>query len=214
MVRTRLVDAFLAYIFVFMAVISCGFVVTSVLRLRTEEETGRAEAVLATPVSRTTWLAATTGCDVPRRHHVDRPHGVGPCRRLRASARGSGTRSCHRSPASSSYLPGTLVLGAFAVALHGLLPRATGLAWAAVALVALQVMLGQLLDLPDAVQALSPYSHLAAVPVDDFDVVPFVLLLVVAAALVAAGLVGIPPTRRGQRLTRRPLTVVATVRRP
>ena len=106
------------------------------------------------------------------------------------SARGSGTRCFHRSPDRSSYLPGALVLGAFALALHGLLPRATGLAWAAVALVALQVMLGQLLDLPDAVQALSPYWHLAAVPVDDFDVVPFVLLLVVAAALVAAGLWG------------------------
>ena len=53
-------DAFLAYIFVFMAVISSGFAVASVLRLRSEEESGRAEAVLATPVSRTTWLAATT----------------------------------------------------------------------------------------------------------------------------------------------------------
>ena len=66
----------------------------------------------------------------------------------------------------------------------------TGLAWAAVALVAMQVMLGQLLGLPDAVQALSPFEHLAAVPVDDFAVVPFVLLLVIAAALVAGGLWG------------------------
>lgn len=37
-----LVDEFLRYIFVFMAVISSAFVVTSVLRLRSEEENGRA----------------------------------------------------------------------------------------------------------------------------------------------------------------------------
>jgi ABC-2 type transport system permease protein len=76
------------------------------------------------------------------------------------------------------------------VALYGLLPRATGLAWAAVALIALQVILGQLLGLPDAVQAISPFWHLAAVPVDDFEVVPYVSLVLLAAALVAAGLWG------------------------
>ena len=184
-----LVDAFLAYIFVFMAVISCGFVVTSVLRLRTEEETGRAETVLATPVSRTTWLAATAVVTTLAITTLTVLMGLGLAVGYAVGA-GEWDQVLPQVAGQMSYLPGALVLGAFALALHGLLPRATGLAWAAVALVALQVMLGQLLDLPDAVQALSPYWHLAAVPVDDFDVVPFVLLLVVAAALVAAGLWG------------------------
>ena len=55
-------------------------------------------------------------------------------------------------------------------------------------------MLGELLGLPDVVDAISPFWHLAAVPVDDFAVVPFVTLLLVAAALVAAGPVGVPAT--------------------
>ena len=76
------------------------------------------------------------------------------------------------------------------MALFGLLPRGTGLAWAAVAFVALQVMLGELLGLPGVVDAISPFSHLAAVPVDDFAVVPFLTLLLVASALVGAGLWG------------------------
>jgi ABC-2 type transport system permease protein len=42
-----------------MAVISTGFAVTSVLRLRSEGESGRAEAVLATRVPRTSWVGAT-----------------------------------------------------------------------------------------------------------------------------------------------------------
>ncbi|CAN0382525.1 unnamed protein product, partial [Phaeothamnion confervicola] len=58
--QDAIMDAFLAYMFLFMAVISCGFVVASVLRLRAEEEADRTEAVLATPVSRTSWMAATT----------------------------------------------------------------------------------------------------------------------------------------------------------
>ena len=54
-----LIDAFLRYILLFMAVVSTGFGVSTVLRLRSEEESGRAEAVLATGVSRTRWVAAT-----------------------------------------------------------------------------------------------------------------------------------------------------------
>lgn len=184
-----LVDAFLAYIFVFMAVISCGFVVASVLRLRTEEETGRAEAVLATPVSRTTWLAATTAVAFLAATKLTLLMGLGLAAGY-ALGTGEWDQVLPQVAGQLAYLPGTLVVGGLAVALYGLLPRGTGLAWAAVALIALQVMLGQLLGLPDAVETLSPFLHLAAVPVDDFAVIPFVVLLLVAAALVAAGLWG------------------------
>ena len=184
-----LVDAFLAYIFVFMAVISCGAVVASVLRLRTEEETGRAEAVLATPVSRTTWLAATTAVAFLAVTKITVLMGLGLALGY-ALGTGEWDQVLPQVGGQLAYLPGTLVIGAFAVALYGLLPRGTGLAWAAVAFVALQVMLGELLGLPGVVDAISPFSHLAAVPVDDFAVVPFLTLLLVASALVAAGLWG------------------------
>ena len=184
-----LVDAFLAYIFVFMAVISCGFIVASVLRLRTEEETGRAEAVLATQVSRTTWMAATIAVTLIAVAKLTLLMGLGLALGY-ALGTGEWNQVLPQVAGQLAYLPGTLVIGAFALALYGLLPRATGLAWAAVAFVALQVMLGQLLGLPDAVEAISPFWHLSAVPVDDFAVAPFVLLLLVAAALVAAGVWG------------------------
>lgn len=184
-----LVDAFLAYIFVFMAVISCGFVVSSVLRLRTEEESGRAEAVLATPVSRTAWMAATTAVAFLAVAKLTLLMGLGLAVGY-ALGTGEWSQVLPQVGGQLAYLPGTLVIGALAVALYGLLPNATGLAWAAVALVPLQVILGQLLALPDAVEAISPFWHLAAVPVDDFAVVPFVLLLLVAVALVATGMWG------------------------
>ena len=192
-----LVDAFLAYIFVFMAVISCGAVVASVLRLRTEEATGRAEAVLATPVSRTTWLAATTAVAFLAVTKITVLMGLGLALGY-AVGTGEWDQVLPQVGGQLAYLPGTLVIGALAVALYGLLPRGTGLAWAAVAFVALQVMLGELLGLPDVVDAISPFSHLAAVPVDDFAVLPFLTLLLVASALVGAGLWGF---RRRDALT-------------
>jgi ABC-2 type transport system permease protein len=187
--EAALVDAFLAYIYLFMAVIACGFVVASVLRLRAEEEAGRAEVVLATPVSRTTWTAATTAIALVGAAAMTVLMGLGLALGY-AFGEGEWDQVLTQVADQQAYLPGVLVLGALAVALHGCLPRATGLAWAAVAFVALQVILGQLLGLPDAVQALSPFWHLADVPVQDFDAVPYVVLVVLAAALVAAGLWG------------------------
>jgi ABC-2 type transport system permease protein len=184
-----LIDAFLAYIFLFLAVIACGFVVASALRLRAEEEAGRTEVVLATPVSRTSWMAATAALALLAASVLTVLMGLGLAVGY-GLASGEWDRVVGQVGGQLAYLPGTLVVGALAVALHGLLPRGTGLAWVAVALVALQVVLGQLLGLPDAVQALSPFWHLAAVPVDDFEVVPYASLVLVSVALVAAGLWG------------------------
>jgi ABC-2 type transport system permease protein len=184
-----LVDAFLGYMFLFMAVIACGFVVSSVLRLRSEEEAGRAEVVLATPVSRTSWMAATTGVALVAATKLTVIMGLGLAVGY-GLASGEWDQVVPQVAGQLAYLPGVLVVGALAAALYGLIPRGTGLAWAAVALIAVQVILGQLLGLPDAVQAVSPFWHLAAVPVDDFEVVPYVSLLLLTVALVAAGLWG------------------------
>jgi ABC-2 type transport system permease protein len=184
-----LVDAFLAYIYVFMGVVSCCFAVASALRLRTEEEAGRAEAVLATPVSRAAWVAATSAVVLLGVAVLTVLMGLGL-----AVGYALGSGEWGRVPAhvggQLAYLPGTLVVGALAIALFGLLPRASLLAWAAVAAISVQVMLGELLRLPDVVDAISPFWHLAAVPVEELDVAPFLSLLLLAVALVGAGLWG------------------------
>ena len=53
-----LVDAYLATIFSIQALLAAAYAVSSVLRARTEESTGRAEAVLATATSRAAWLGS------------------------------------------------------------------------------------------------------------------------------------------------------------
>jgi ABC-2 type transport system permease protein len=89
-----------------------------------------------------------------------------------------------------AYLPGVLVVAAFAVAVVGLLPRRSLLAWILVAAVFFQTMLGETLRLPDAVDAISPFWHLPGVPGEPFDPIPGLVELLLALALAALGLWG------------------------
>lgn len=181
-----LVDAFLSSIHAMMATVSCGFVVSSVLRLRAEEASGRADVVLAAPVRRTTWVAAFTAVAFLGVTAITLLAGLGLGAGY-ATAADEWSRLAPQAVGQLARLPGTLVVGAFAVALCGLMPRLAGAAWALVALVALEQLLGKQLGLPDALAGLSPYWHLPAVPVEDLSVVSSVVLLGVAGALVLAG---------------------------
>jgi ABC-2 type transport system permease protein len=87
-------------------------------------------------------------------------------------------------------IPATLVLGGLAVALFGWLPRFCSLAWAALLIALLLGQLGQLLQLPQWLMDLSPYSHIPLVPTEDVRWTPLIVLTVIAAALIAAGVAG------------------------
>jgi ABC-2 type transport system permease protein len=87
--------------------------------------------------------------------------------------------------------PGTLVLAGFALAVVGLAPRFSAMAWGLLAVVAVVELFGELLRLPGWVRDLSPFEHLSAVPAEDPAALPLLALTGLAAALAAAGLVGI-----------------------
>lgn len=184
-----LIDAFLRYIFLFMAVISTGFAVTSVLRLRSEEESGRAEAVLATRVPRSSWFAATVVVVALGSLALSVAMGLGL-----AVGYGLGTGEWDQVVAQVggqlSYLPGVLVVAGGAVAIIGVRPLWSLLAWGGVAFIFFQVMLGETLRLPDWIDSISPFWHLPELPVQAFDPTAAVAELVLAAALVALGLWG------------------------
>jgi ABC-2 type transport system permease protein len=184
-----LVDAFLQYIFVFMAVVSTGFVVTSVLRLRSEEESGRAEMVLATPVPRASWVSANVLVAVLGAALLSLVMGLGLAVGYGLAA-DEWDQLLDQLAGQLSYLPGVLVVAAAAVAIAGLLPRWSLLAWAAVAFVAFQMMLGDTLRLPSWVDAISPFWHLPGLPVEAFTPLPALSEVVLAAALVVLGLWG------------------------
>jgi ABC-2 type transport system permease protein len=184
-----LIDAFLRYIFLFLSVVSTGFAVSSILRLRSEEESGRAEAVLATGVSRTSWVAATVAVAGLGALALTLLMGIGLAVGY-ALGMGEWDQVVTQVAGQLAYLPGVLVVAAFAVAVAGLLPRRSMLAWVLVAAVVFQTMLGDTLHLPDAVDAVSPFWHLPGVPAEPFDPIPGLAELLLALGLVALGLWG------------------------
>jgi ABC-2 type transport system permease protein len=70
---------------------------------------------------------------------------------------------------------------------HGLGWAATVVGWTALAWCSFVGMFGDLMNLPSSVTVLSPFEHVARMPADQFEVVPWVALCGVALCLSAAG---------------------------
>ena len=91
--------------------------------------------------------------------------------------------------AGSGQTCAALALGGFVVAAFGLMPRWAGvLAWSALAASLVMGQLGALLRLPQAVLDISPFTHVPAVPAEEFSATPIRWLLGVAAVLTITGM--------------------------
>ncbi|HET7326838.1 MAG TPA: ABC transporter permease [Nocardioidaceae bacterium] len=185
-----LVDAFFATVLAILAIVSAGFTVSSVLRLRAEESSGRVEPLLATGLSRRRWLLgnllvtflgtvlvlAAAGLGAGLAHGLA-SNDIGELPRLLASM--------------LVFAPAVLALGSLGVLLFGWLPRAAIAVWAALALCVVNGWLGPLLDLPGWLLDLSPYTHVPAVPVETVRAAPLLLLAAVAGLMAVGGLAGL-----------------------
>lgn len=92
--------------------------------------------------------------------------------------------------ASLVYLPAVLLVTALAVLLFGLLPGASGLAWVAVAFAFLIGWLGSLLEFPQWVDNLSPFTHTPAVPAESVVAGPLLVLALLTLAAIVVGWAG------------------------
>ncbi|MHB1477982.1 MAG: ABC transporter permease, partial [Coriobacteriia bacterium] len=179
---------YLAYMGVFMATIVAVYAVLALQGLRAEETGGRGEPILATAVSRWSWLGANLLVGaigvVVIMAVAGAMTGLGA-----ASALGNNSLIWDVTAAHLNHVPPVLVVLGVAALLFGLLPRATGAAWVVVAYGFMMGTFGALMDLPEVAFTLSPFEHPARMPLEEFEVVPVVVLVAIAAALVAAGLV-------------------------
>lgn len=182
-------DAYIATIMGMIGLLATGYTVQALLRLRSEEANGSLEPVLATAVSKPRWMAshiliAAAGTTVLL---LLAGLSAGLCYGLVAGdVAGS---MAELGGAALVQAPAALAFAGFVVVVFGLLPRATvALAWTGFAVCLLLGQLGALLDLPQLVQDISPFTHLPRVPVDAVTATPLLTLLAVAAALTATGI--------------------------
>jgi ABC-2 type transport system permease protein len=181
-----LVDGFYATSMLMLALICCGFAISSALRPRTEEDDGRVEALLATALSRRRWLLGHTAVTVLGVLLVLAAAGLGLGAGY-ALVTGDGGAFVRLSLPVLEYVAPVLALSAVARLLVGVAPRAATLAWLPLVLATVVMLFGSLLRLPQWVQDLSPFEHLALVPAQDFRWLPVAAVLVAAAGLSAAG---------------------------
>jgi ABC-2 type transport system permease protein len=184
-----IINAFLAMITSLMAVVVSVFAVLTVLRLRSEESSGRAEPLLATAAPRTRWVAS---------HLI--VAAVGSAIILALGGLGLGlTASAALDDASIlpellgaalAYVPAVWLTIGLGVALFGVVPRASLLVWLVIAYAGLIGSFAAILDLPEWTLNLSPFGHIPSLPAVDMNWVPLVVLTVISAGLVALGFYG------------------------
>jgi ABC-2 type transport system permease protein len=177
----------------FAAVGAAALGIALVTRMHTEETTTRAEALLATPVRRTEWALGHLAVAVLASAAVMLVAAVVAGLVHGADTGDIGGTVGRLVGAGLSTLPAVWVVLGVAMLLYGALPRFTGLAWAVLIVFLLLGEFGDLLDLPQWLVDLSPFTHLPALPGGALEWTPLVVLAVVAAV---AGGTGIAALRR------------------
>ncbi len=181
-----LVAGFYAMAMAILALLASGFAISSVLRPRAEEDAGHAEAVLATARSRTSWLlghvSVTVGGSVLAL-------GLGGLGLGVADALVSGEPAAvwRLTWQTLAWLPAVLVLAGLTRLLYGVRARLAGLGWLGLGSAVVVLVLGEVLRFPDWLRAVSPFEHLASLPVEPFDATAFALVLGLAALMSFAG---------------------------
>ena len=184
-----LIDAFFAAILPLLATVGAIHSVQAMLRLRSEETETRVEQVLGTAVTRTRIMGSHLV------HAVASPPILMTVVGL--SAGGAYAASVHDASKIWPVLGGALVLvpamwvfTGVTMALVGMAPERSALAWGALAGCGFLGQLGPILQLPDKVLRISPFANVPKFPGADLDVVPLVVLATVALVLTALGING------------------------
>ncbi len=181
-------DTVLSMSVLILALLAGGYVVQGVAMLRAEETSHRLETRLAGTDGRAFWLGLQVLVLVA---------GLVPILGLGALALAGGTVVSTGQAvagtvlrATAAFLPAIALLGALALALFGLLPRAQPVAWLLFAVAALIAYLGDPLRLAAPVLALSPYHAVGNPPQDPVRAGALALLGALAVGLGLLGLVG------------------------
>ena len=163
------------------------FAAAQVAAIREEEASWRIEHLLVRPVGRVRWLttrtlAATAGIAVLAL-------AVGVAVWAGTALGGTALAVGDALLAGANLVPAALLFLGLGVLLFGLIPRLTApLAYGVVIAAYLLDFVGPLLELPDALLDVSPFRHLAEVPVADLDITAALIMLGIGALAAMAGI--------------------------
>jgi ABC-2 type transport system permease protein len=171
------------------ALIVSGYAVQATLRMRTEEAGLRSEPVLVTRVGRLSWAMSHLVFALFGPLVAMAVEGLVTGLIYGASVGDVGHEIPRSLAAALVQLPAIWVLAGLTTALFGLWPRlAPPVGWAGLGVCLFLGLLGAAVQLSQAVLDVSPFTHIPKIPGGDVAVLPLVVLVVVAGALLALGL--------------------------
>ncbi|WP_261624620.1 ABC transporter permease [Nesterenkonia marinintestina] len=169
----QMVESYLGMTGLLTALVAGAAVVAGMQHVLAEEPRGRAETVLATPVSRTRWLAAHLTVLLLGLLVLMTVTGL-ISGGIAAAQLGEPDRLLKVTAAFVQHMPAVLAVAGVVTLAFGWLPRTMGLlGWLLVGLGFFASYVGQALELPETIEALSVFGHLAEMPLEDFDAAPF-----------------------------------------
>ncbi len=184
---SALEQAFLAVAFAMLGMVAAAFAVSLTLRLHQEEAAQRAETTLAGAVSRTRWLASHLVAALAGSAVAMLVAGAAAGLVYGVAANDVGGKLAVVVGTAAVQLPAVWLLSAVTLALFGLVPRFTPVAWGVlVAFVALY-LIGSLAEFPQWVLDLEPFAHTPRVGGGDFTATPLLWLLAIDACLIILG---------------------------
>jgi ABC-2 type transport system permease protein len=184
-------DAFFTLYLVAFGPVFAVYAVLSALRLRSEEASGRADLLLADPVSRRQWAGSHLVVLALGSAGILAVFGITAGLTYGLSSGSLGRDLPRVLGASLAYLPAVWVLGGIAAALWGFWPRlAAPGSWALLGIFGLIELAWELQQVSRSVYNFSPFAHVPKILLNQGSILSLLGLLLVAAALAAAGLVG------------------------
>ena len=184
-----LTDAFLATEMGFAGFLAAAYGMQASLRLRSEETSLHAEALLATATTRLRWALS----------HIT-VAAAGTAVLLLAGGAAAGLAHAAQTGQPSQFgrvllaaavqIPAALILVAVVVLLFGLVPRLVHGGWIVLIAFLLVAELGPLLRLDPIIMDVSPFAHVPKLPGGDVTASPLIVLATLAALLTIVGLAG------------------------
>ena len=187
----NLTDAMFSAAFAMGGIAVAGYAIQALLRMRSEESSGRLEAVLAADVSRPTFMWSHVTIAVLGTVWLMASMGLAAAIVFGLIEGDMATHVADLVPAALARVPAALAVAGMAVAFFGVLPRwAVVLSWATLAVCLFTGWLGVLLDLPQVLLDLSPFTHTPSAPAVGITLGPLLALTALAGVLLGIGLAG------------------------
>jgi ABC-2 type transport system permease protein len=183
---SALEEAFIAVAFTMMGMVAAAFAISLTLRLHQEESAQRAETTLAGAVSRTRWLASHLVAALVGSAMAILAAGVAGGLVYGFAAGDVGGKLATVVGSAAVQLPAVWLLAAVTLALFGLAPRFTPVAWGVLVGFIALYLIGSLAGFPQWLLDLEPFAHTPRVG-GDFTAVPLLWLLAIDSVLIVLG---------------------------